>query len=207
LAAAISVPRHGRARAALQLDAHARPGRNIPALGDTIVAGYRDADGNVMPSPPGFTSYRPNFLPQCTQPCEPDSSNAIAVTIRAPAWPAPPSLYTITVKTLHPRATSGTSVGVEMTYTNGLAFTVRMPLFGPCWSVKAGPGTVDCTGNHPTIVVAPHQTVDLVGTIWARTGFVKNGKPLPAGRYALNLGDLEGTLTGPGGIFPYLTVS
>jgi hypothetical protein len=175
--------------------------------GDTVLAGYRDAAGNVMPSPPGFTSYRPDFLPQCTQPCEKDSSNAIAVTIFAPAWPAPPSLYTIAVKTLRPHAASGDSVAVEMTYTNGLAFTVRMPLFGPCWTVKSGPGTVDCHGYHPTVVLGPHQTVDLVGTIWARTGFRESGTPLAAGQYPLDLGDLEGTLGSMGGEFPYLTVS
>ena len=96
---------------------------------------------------------------------------------------APPSLYTIVVKTKHMTAASGQSTEAEITYTNGLAFTVRMPLFGPCWTVKSGTATVDCSGDRSVVIVGPHQTVDLVGTVWARAGFVATGAPLAAGHY------------------------
>jgi hypothetical protein len=174
---------------------------------DQIIAGYRDAAGNVMPSPPGFTSYRPTWLPQCSQPCAPDSGDSVAVTIEAPAWPPPASLYTIDVKTMHPQAASGAAANVEMTYTNGLAFAVRMPLFGPCWKVKSGTATVDCSGTRPAVIIGARETVDLVGTIWARTGFVATGTPLAAGTYRLDLGDLQGSAYSIGDPLPYLTVS
>ncbi len=174
---------------------------------DRLIAGYQDAHGHVMPSPPGFTSYRPNFFPQCAQPCAPDSPNAVAVTISAPAWPAPADLYTISVTTLHLHAAGGAAVNVEMTYTNPLAFTVRMPVFGPCWKVKSGAATVDCSGAPAALIVGPNQTVDLVGTVWARRGFTATGAPLAPGRYALDLGDLHGREHALGDPFPVLTVT
>ena len=60
---------------------------------------------------------------------------------------------------------------------------------------RSGTVTVDCSpGKLPAIVVGPHQTVDLVGTLWARTGFVATGTPLKAGVYALDLGDRYGSV-------------
>ena len=174
---------------------------------DTILAGYHDAAGNVMPSPPGFTSFQPFGLQQCSQPCDPHAPNSLAVTVEAPTWPPPPSLYTIDVKTLHPQAASGQSAPVEMTYTNGLAFTVRVPLYGPCWKVKSGTATVDCSGKLPAIVIGPHQSVDLVGTLWARDGFTATGAPLPPRIYTVDLGDLQGTIFAPGTPYPDLTVT
>ena len=128
----------------------------------------------MTPAPPGIGSFVPGFLPQCAQPCDSYPPNSLAVSI----WPPNQSeavAYTFDVKTMSLQAASGASVPVELTYTNPLAFRVRMPVLGPCWSVKSGSAQVDCSGKWPTVVVAPHATVDLVGRIWARDGFTATG--------------------------------
>jgi hypothetical protein len=186
-------------------------------LTETVVAGYRNAAGAVMPSELGATAFGPSFLPQCSQPC-----TALQVGSRLGAdWPVvdtlafrvvpPPTAsmpYTIHVKTLSPKAPSGQSTQVEMTYTNPLAFTVRTPLFGPCWAVKTGTATVDCSEKLPALIIGPHQTVDLVGTVWARKGFKSTGAPLAPGTYAINLGDQYGaTKSTPGFPVPVFTAT
>jgi hypothetical protein len=171
-------------------------------LTETVLAGYRNTEGRVMPSGLGTTAFVPSFLPRCSQPC-----TALHLGSRLGAyWPVvdvlvfrvvPPSAasmpFSIDVKTMRPKAVSGQSTTVEITYTNPLAFTVRTPLFGPCWKVKTGTAKVDCSGSLPALIVGPHQTVDLVGTVWARVGFKATGAPLVAGKYAINLGDQYGT--------------
>jgi hypothetical protein len=77
----------------------------------------------------------------------------------------------------------------------------------PCWRVKSGSATVDCSEKMPAIVVGPNQTVDLVGTIWARKGLAQTGAPLAAGKYKIDLGDLQGTAYSFSSMYPYLTVS
>jgi hypothetical protein len=173
----------------------------------TILAGYRNAAGDVMPAPPGLGSFVPGFLPPCAQPCDSYPPNSLAVSI----WPPNQSeavAYTFHVKTMNLQAASGASVPVELTYTNPLAFRVRMPVLGPCWTVKSGSAQVDCSGKWPTVVVGPHATVDLVGTIWARHGFTATGAPLAPGKYNANLGDLHGSEYGTiDNGFPVLTVT
>jgi hypothetical protein len=172
---------------------------------ETIVAGYKNAAGDLMPAAPGMTWFSPSFLPQCAQPCPSYRPGSISVTVFSPQ--SPESVFKIDVKTKNPRAVSGGSATVELTYTNALAFSVRMHLFGPCWSVKSGTATVDCSGRLPGVVVGPHQTVDLVGTIWARSGFTEAGAPLAPGNYALNLGDLRGSVYLAAPVPPSLTVT
>ena len=173
----------------------------------TILAGYRNAAGDVMPAPPGLGSFVPGFLPPCAQPCDSYPPNSLAVSI----WPpnrSEPVAYSFDIKTMNLRATSAASVPVALSYSNPLAFSVRMPVLGPCWTVKSGSATVDCSGKWPEVVVGPHATVDLVGTIWARQGFVANGAPLAPGQYNADLGDLHGSeyRTVDHG-FPVLTVT
>jgi hypothetical protein len=155
----------------------------------TLVAGYQNAAGDVMPAPPGFTAVRAPFLSQCTQPCDFNLSEAAHVTIEPPTWPPPSSLYSINYKTQHMSIPSGQSADAEITYTNGLAFAIRIPLYGPCWHVALGNGSVDCSGGLPVLRVAAHESVDLHGTVWARQGFVQSGAPLAKGRYKINMGD------------------
>jgi len=182
------------------------PGQSETLYG-TILAGYRNAAGDVMPAPPGIGSFVPGFLPRCAQPCDSYPPNSLAVSI----WPPnqlEPVAYTFDVKTMNLQAASGASVPVELTYTNPLAFRVRMPVLGPCWTVKSGSAQVDCTGKWPTVDVAPHATVDLVGRIWARAGFTAAGTPLAPGKYPANLGDLHGSeYSTIGNGFPVLTVT
>jgi hypothetical protein len=172
-----------------RVDSFLRPGETV-ARAETIVAGYKNAAGDLMPAPPGSTMFVPSFLPQCAQPCEVTPPISSLVTVFSPQ--APETIYTIHIKNPAPRVASGAPVEVEMTYTNALAFTVRMSFFGPCWHAKSGTPTVDCSGRLPAIIVGPHQSVDLVGTLWARKGFVATGAPLKPGEYAVNLGDQYG---------------
>jgi len=176
------------------VDTFLRPGETV-ARTETIVAGYENAAGDLMPAPPGSTMFVPSFLPQCAQPCGTTPPISSIVTVFSPQ--SPETIYTIHLKNPTPSAKSGASVDVEMTYTNTLAFTVRMSFFGPCWHVKSGTATADCSGHLPAIVVGPHETVDLVGTLWARTGFVATGAPLKPGQYAVNLGDQYGAVDSP----------
>jgi hypothetical protein len=157
----------------------------------TLVAGYQNAAGDVMPAPPGYTAVRVPFLPQCTQPCDYNLTDAVHVTIEPPHWPPPPSLYSIVYKTPHMSIPSGQSADAEIVYTNGLAFTVQIPLFGPCWHDELGDATVDCSGPIPVLTIHPGQTADLHGTVWAKQGFVQSGAPLAPGRYMINMGDTE----------------
>jgi hypothetical protein len=186
------------------------PGASVTRT-ETIVSGYRDAAGNLMPAPPGYTSFQPSFLPQCAQPCDVYPPGSIAVTVIAPQTNdpllSPDGIYKLHLVTMHPRAASGASAPVELTYTNPLAFAVRMPVFGPCWTVKSGSAKVDCSKRLPAIIVGPHETVDLVGTIWARKGFAQTGAPLAAGEYKLDLGELQGSLGAGSDLYPYLTVT
>jgi hypothetical protein len=176
------------------VDTFLRPQETIDRT-ETIVAGYKNSAGDLMPAPPGTTMFVPSFLPQCGQPCEVTPPISSSVYVFAPQLPE--TIYTIHLKNPRPSAAAGASVDVEMTYTNALAFTVRMSFFGPCWRVKSGTATADCSGHLPAIVVGPHETVDLVGTLWARKGFVEAGTPLPPGVYAVNLGDQYGTTPSP----------
>jgi hypothetical protein len=155
----------------------------------TVVAGYQNANGDTMPAPPGSTAFRAPFLPQCTQPCDYNLPDAVHVIIEPPSWPPPPSLYSIVYKTQHMSIPSGQSDDAEMLFTNGLAFAVRIPLFGPCWHDVMGNATVDCSGPIPVITIGAHQQADLHGTVWARQGFVQSGAPLARGRYMINMGD------------------
>ena len=181
------------------------PGRSV-TLNENAVGGYRNAAGAVMPAPVGVTLFVPSFLPKCAQPCDSNPPHALALSVFPPrvTWS---SIYVINVKTLDLHAASGASVPVEMTYTNPLAFRVRMPLFGPCWTVKAGTAQVDCSGKLPAVIVGPHATVDLVGTIWARAGFAATGAPLAPGKYGADLGDIHGSQFSVGLPNPVLTVS
>ncbi len=173
---------------------------------ETILAGYRDATGNVMPSSLGATSFTPSFLPQCAQPCQTLRPNALLIRVVPPDVASLP--YAITVKTMSPTAASGHSTTVEITYANPLAFSVRTPLFGPCWTVKSGTATVDCSGPLPALIIGPHQTVDLVGTVWARAGFTATGAPLAPGKYAIDLGDQYGSpYPSPGFPLPVFTAT
>ena len=176
------------------VDTFLRPGETVDRA-ETIVAGFENAAGDLMPAPPGTTAFVPSFLPQCAQPCDVAPPVSSLVVVFAPQSPA--SIYTIHLKNPTPTAASGASADVEMTYTNALAFTVRMSFFGPCWRVKSGTATADCSGHLPAIVVGPHETVDLVGTLWARTGFVATGAPPKPGQYAVNLGDRYGAIDTP----------
>jgi hypothetical protein len=156
---------------------------------EALTAGYVNAVGDVMPAPPGFTAVRAPYLPQCDQPCDFNLADAVHVTIEPPSWPPPPSLYSINYKTQHMSIPSGQSADAEITYTNGLAFTIRIPLFGPCWHVALGNATVDCSGALPVLIIGPHESADLHGTVWARQGFVQSGAPLAKGRHMINMGD------------------
>jgi hypothetical protein len=164
------------------------PGASVTAS-VLVVAGYQNANGDTMPAPPGSTAFRPPFLPQCTQPCDYNLPDAVHVIVEPPNWPPPPSLYSIVYKTQHMSIPSGQSADAEIIYTNGLAFAVQIPLFGPCWHVALGNATVDCSGPLPVLTIGPHESVDLHGTVWARQGFVQSGAPLAAGRYMINMGD------------------
>jgi len=155
----------------------------------TLLAGYRDAAGNVMPAPPGFTAYVAPIFGSCTQPCQPHMANSATITVDPPDWPAPPSIYSIDYKTQHMSIPSGQSGDAEITYTNGLAFPVQIPLYGPCWHVALGNASVDCSGPLPVLTIAAHESADLHGTVWARQGFVQSGAPLAKGRYKINMGD------------------
>ena len=174
------------------------PGRSTTET-DTILAGYRDAVGDIMPSSLGATSFTPGFLPQCAQPCHSLRPNALLIRVVPPAVAALP--FHVTVKTMSPTAASGHSTQVEITYDNPLAFAVRTPLFGPCWTVKSGTATVDCSGPLPALIIGPHESVDLVGTVWARAGFTATGAPLAPGTYEIDLGDQYGSATSSPG-FP-----
>jgi hypothetical protein len=157
------------------------------AVNQAVVAGTVDANGNVFPTPPGWTSFQAPFMPQCTQPCSYDAANSRSVTVyppKSPSW-----LYTLDVSDTELNAPSDGSATVRVTYTNPLAFPVRMPIYGPCWRVETGTAHVDCSGPIPTVTVATHSTTRLVGTVYARTGFAASGKPLPAGRYQLTIAD------------------
>jgi hypothetical protein len=171
---------------------------------ETILAGYRDSAGNVMPSSPGGTAFTPSFLPQCAQPCETLQPNSLVLKVDPSL--VPPLAFVIDVKTKTPTAASGQSTQVEITYTNPLAFAVRTPIFGPCWTVKSGTATVDCSGRLPALVIGPNQTVELVATVWARAGFRATGTPLAPGLYAINLGDEYGTDSPPIGGTPVFIV-
>jgi hypothetical protein len=155
----------------------------------TLLAGYRTAGGDIIPAPPGFTAYRAPFLGSCTQPCDPHTPSSAFVTVEPPVWPAPPSIYSINYKTQHMSIPSGQSGDAEITYTNPLAVTIRIPLYGPCWHVALGNGSVDCSGPRPVLTITAHESVDLHGTVWARTGFVQSAAPLAKGRYMINMGD------------------
>jgi hypothetical protein len=155
----------------------------------TLLAGYRTAGGDVIPAPPGFTAYRAPLLGSCTQPCDPHTPNSAWVTVEPPVWPAPATIYSINYKTQHMSIASGQSGTAEITYTNPLAVTIRIPLYGPCWHVVLGNGSVDCSGPRPVLTVAARESVDLHGTVWARKGFVQSGAPLAKGRYMINMGD------------------
>lgn len=181
------------------------PGRSTTET-DTILAGYRDAVGDVMPSSLGATSFTPSFLPQCAQPCRSLRPNALLIRVVPPAVAALP--FHVTVKTMSPTAASGHSTQVEITYDNPLAFAVRTPLFGPCWTVKSGIATVDCSGALPALIIGPHASVDLVGTVWARAGFKATGAPLAPGTYEIDLGDQYGSATSsPGFPAPVFTAT
>ncbi|HEV7524435.1 MAG TPA: hypothetical protein VGP92_05685, partial [Acidimicrobiia bacterium] len=169
------------------------------------VGGYRNAAGDVMPSPPGFTSFQPSYMPQCAQPCATPPNGSLKITVHP--GQDPKKNFQVVVKSMHPTAASGGSAPVEITYTNPLGFTVRMPLFGPCWTVKSGPGTADCSRPRASVIVEPHGTVDLVGTLWARSGFTATGAPLAPGRYRIDLGDLEGSQYPFSANYPYLMVT
>jgi hypothetical protein len=155
----------------------------------TLLAGYRTVAGDVIPAPPGFTAYVAPFLPACSQPCDPHTPRSAWVTVEPPVWPAPASIYSINYKTQHMSIPSGQSSDAEITYTNPLAVTIRIPLYGPCWHVALGNGSVDCSGSLPVLTVAAHESVDLHGTVWARQGFLQSGAPLAKGRYMINMGD------------------
>jgi hypothetical protein len=165
----------------------------------TLLAGYRDAAGDVMPAPPGFTAYVAPLFGTCSQqPCEPHMPNSAAITVYPPIWPAPPSIYSINYKTQHMSIPSGQSGDAEITYTNGLAFPVQIPLYGPCWHVVLGNASVDCSGPRPILTIAPHESADLHGTVWARQGFVQSGAPLAPGRYMIDMGDRRSETLGEG---------
>jgi hypothetical protein len=155
----------------------------------TLLAGYHDAAGNVFPAPPGFTAYRAPLFGSCAQPCDTGTPNSAWVTVEPPVWPAPPSIYSIVYKTQHMSIPSGQSADAEITYTNGLAFAVQIPLYGPCWRDVLGHATVDCSGPRPVLTIGPHESADLHGAVWARQGFVQSGAPLAKGRYPINMGD------------------
>jgi hypothetical protein len=157
-------------------------------VNQAVVAGTLDAKGNVLPTPPGWTSFQAPFMPQCVQPCDDNAPNSRSVLVYPLGWPAT-SIYRLAVPDTELDAPSGGSVNVRVTYTNPLAFTVRLPIYGPCWRVESGAGQVDCSGPIPTVTVAPNSTTGLVGTVHARAGFVAGGKPLPAGRYKLTIAD------------------
>jgi len=155
----------------------------------TLLAGYHDSAGDIMPAPPGFTAFVAPFLPQCAQPCDPYTPHSAWVTVDPPIWPAPPSIYAINYKTQHLSIPSGQSGDAEITYTNPLAVTIRIPLYGPCWHVALGNASVDCSGARPVLTIAANESADLHGTVWARQGFVQSGAPLAKGRYMINMGD------------------
>jgi hypothetical protein len=155
----------------------------------TLLAGYRDAAGNIIPAPPGFTAYVAPIYGSCTQPCQPHMINSATITVDPPVWPPPPSIYSIDYKTQHMSIPSGQSADAEIVYTNGLPVTIRIPLYGPCWHVTHGNATVDCSGSRPVLTVAAHESADLHGTVWARQGFVQSGAPLAKGNYRFNMGD------------------
>jgi hypothetical protein len=181
------------------------PGQSV-TLSENAVGGYRNAAGAVMPAPVGVTLFVPSFLPKCAQPCDSNPPHALALSVFPPrvTWS---SIYVVDVKTLDLRAATGASAPVEMTYTNPLAFTVRMPLYGPCWTVKTGTAQVDCSGKVPAVILGPHATVDLVGKVWARQGFTATGAPLAPGKYGVDLGDVAGSRYSVGLPNPTLTVS
>jgi hypothetical protein len=159
------------------------------SFSESVVAGMLDANGDVFPASPGWTSFQAPFIPQCVQPCDYNAPNSRGVTVYPPKWPAPSWLYRLDVADTELDASSGGSVNVRVTYTNPLAFAVRMPIYGPCWRVESGAGHVDCSGPIPTVTVAPKATTRLVGTVHARAGFVARGNPLAAGRYELTIAD------------------
>jgi hypothetical protein len=168
---------------------------NVLKSGDTqtftehVVAGYLDGNGDIVPAPPGYTSVPTPFATPCGQPCDYNHPDSLPVTIYPPDWPPPSSLWTIDVTPAHLTAPTGQSADVTLDYTNGLPFGVRMPLWGPCWTVTSGTGTVDCSQPVPTVTVGAHAHVTLHGTVWARQGFTAGGAPLAAGKYSIEIGD------------------
>jgi hypothetical protein len=173
----------------------------------TLLAGYRDAAGDVMPAPPGFTGFRPPPFGQCSTQCDPNAPNTAWVTVEPPVWPAPPSIYSINYKTQHMSIPSGQSGDAEITYMNPLAVTVRIPLYGPCWHVVLGNASVDCSGPLPVLTIAAHESTDLHGTFWARQGFVQSGAPLAQGRYMINIGDRRSETLAEGQYATWVDVS
>ncbi len=160
----------------------------IRVVNQAVVAGTLDAKGNVLPTPPGWTSFQAPFMPQCVQPCDDKAPNSRSVIVYPLGWPAT-SIYRLAVPDTELDASSGGTALVRVAYTNPLAFTVRLPIYGPCWRVESGAGHVDCSGPIPTVTVAPNSTTGLVGTVFARAGFAAGGKPLAAGRYELTIAD------------------
>jgi hypothetical protein len=73
--------------------------------------------------------------------------------------------------------------------------------------VKTGSAQVDCSGERPAVIIGPHATVELVGTVWARTGFAATGAPLAPGKYGVDLGDVPGSQLSATLPNPVLTVS
>ncbi len=158
---------------------------------EPVLAGYTDAAGNVMPAPPGWTSFAAPFVRDCAQPCDYNATNSLSVTVYPPDWPAPSSLYTMDVASTDLRAASGDATDEQVTYSNPLAFTVRIAIYGPCWTLAqpAAGVSIDCSGAIPTVAVPANTTVHLTGKVYARTGFVSSGAPLAPGRYPVSIGD------------------
>lgn len=173
----------------------------------TLVAGYRTAAGDIIPAPPGFTAFVAPLLGRCVQPCDPHTPSSAWVTVEPPIWPAPPSIYAINYKTQHMTIPSGQSGDAEITYTNPLPVPVRIPLYGPCWHVALGNGSVDCSGERPVLTIAANESVDLHGTVWARQGFLQSGAPLAKGRYMINMGDRRSETLGEGQYATWVDVS
>jgi hypothetical protein len=177
------------------------PGESKPFT-QQVLAGYRAGD-DVMPAALGQTSVDPPFLPQCTQPCASNRDRALNVVIYPPEWNAIVD-FTFADKDLN--AAAGASTKVDLTYHNPLAFTVKTPIYGPCWTVTSGTATVDCSGPIPTVVIGPNATVKLQGTLYARKGMVASGAPLAPGRYPVKVGYYR-TEEGPETAGVFLTVT
>jgi hypothetical protein len=159
-----------------------------------IAAGYNDAAGNMFPSPPGPTSFQAAFMAQCAQPCDYYAAGSLGVIVYPPDPGAEADRwFQVTLPKNEYDVASDASVDVRITYKNPLAVPVRMPLYGPCWKVETGSGTVNCSGAIPTVTVGAGATVKLVGKMWARDDFKAGGAPLAAGRYEIQIGDVLGS--------------